>query len=526
MDGCPLNGLPIKRFRADISVVPVKPIRIDHVTVRGPRLLAVTLGAGPGAAALAEDLRRRNEQQARADATAVAERRRYETLVTGWRAELRDRLRGRTPWMALLPPFDSETVGRVKAACRELGLVAVPISRERFLEAGVDAAVFPVAVYTASETYVTDRRNPDRARQRYVDYLRKGGFLVSACLAAPFAFPQKLDDQGQWVADREAVFRAPQLHLFGEDLELCVAHPAKTWPDCVPFERPDKPGDLALRLNLNQQVLASPPREIAWADRGSLDERYRPISGAALAEGDRFTPIYSLYDQAGRDYGAAVALIEHGCRQFGGARALYLWNGLADSDRPQARQLVAEALRYAVLNATWPEGQPKLAEFWEAFRDDLSQWQVVAGRKAELRGGALLLGEDTQVLSRRVDFSDFTLSLGVRKEGDRFAEVFFRARDIGNGYMFGLRAGGGEVALFRREAGQWTQLGACFFPHTPDTRYEVTIRAVGPVIECFVDGRRCLRVEDATYQTGAIGLGGRENDVLFDDVVVDGVPTA
>ncbi len=524
-DGLPLNGLPIKRFRADMSVVPVKAARIDHVAVRGPRLLALTLGAGPGAAALAEDLRRRNEQQARADAEAVVERRRYETLVTGWRAELRDRLGGRTPWLALLPPFDSETVGRVKEACRKLGLVAVPISRERFLDAGVDPAVFPVAAYTAAETYVTDPRDPDRARQRYLDYLRKGGFLVSACIAAPFAFPEKLDDRGQWVADRDAVFRAPQLHLFGEDLELCVAHPAKTWADCVPFERPEKPEDLVLRLNPNQQVIASPPREIAWADRGCLDERYRPISGAALAEGDRFTPIYSLYDSTGRDYGAAVALIEHGCRQFAGARALYLWSDLADSDRPSAQQLVAEALRYAVLNAKWPAGQPKLAEFWEGFQGDLSQWQVVAGRKAELRSGALLLGDDTEVLSRRADFSDFTISLGVRKEGDRFAEVFFRARDIGNGYMFGLRAGGGEVALFRREAGQWTQLGSCFFPHTPDTRYEVTIRAVGPVIECFVDGRRCLRAEDATFRTGAIGLGGWENDVLFDDVLVDAVST-
>jgi len=526
IDGCPLNGLPIKRFRADMSVVRARAARIDHVTVNGPRLLAMTVASGPGAAALAEELRQRNDRQVQADAASLAAQQQCQTLVTRWRAELRDRLGGRMPWLALLPPFDGGTIRRVRAACRELGALAVPISRERLLEAGVDPAVFPVAAYTASETYVTDPQDPDRARQRYLDYLRKGGFLVSACLAAPFAFPQKLNDTGQWVADTDAVFRAPRLHLFGEDLELCVAHPAKTWADCVPFERPEKPDELELRLNLNQQVVASPPRAIAWTDRGNLDERYRPISGAALAEGDRFTPIYSLYDQAGRDYGAAVALIEHGCRQFAGAKALYLWNGLVDSDRPQAGQLLAEALRYSVLDAKWPEAQPKLAEFWEGFQDDLSQWQVVVGSKAELRDGALLLGDNTEVLSRPGGFSDFTLSLGVRKEGDRFAEVFFRARDINNGYMFGLRAGGGQVALFRREAGRWTELGNCFFPHTPETQYEVTIRAVGPLIECFVDGRRYLKVEDATYQTGAIGLGGWENDVLFDDVVVDAVPTA
>ena len=102
--------------------------------------------------------------------------------------------------------------------------------------------------------------------------------------------------------------------------------------------------------------------------------------------------------------------------------------------------------------------------------------------------------------------------------------MFFGARDIGNAYMFGLRAGGAEVARFRRQAGQWTLLGSCFFPHTPDTRYGVTIQAVGPVIECFVDGRRYLKVEDPTYQTRAIGLGGWENDVLFDGLTLDAVP--
>jgi hypothetical protein len=79
------------------------------------------------------------------------------------------------------------------------------------------------------------------------------------------------------------------------------------------------------------------------------------------------------------------------------------------------------------------------------------------------------------------------------------------------------------VALFRRQAGEWTQLGHREFWHSAQTWYLVTIRAIGPVIECYVDGRRCLRVEDATYKTGAIGLGGWENDVLFGDVMVDGV---
>lgn len=524
LDGYPLNGLPIKRFRGELCVLPTRAGEIDRVTVTCPRLLAVTLASGPGARELAAELARRCDRQAQADATTLAEQRHFEGLLTTWRAEVRRALGGRAPWLALLPPFDHEATGRVTAACRGLGITAVPISRERFLAEGLDPAVFPVAVYTGRETYVTDPTNPERARGRYLDYLRHGGFLVSACVAAPFAFPERLNEAGQWAPDTDAVFRAPQMHLFGEDLELCVAHPAKTWADCTPFEQPADPEALTLRLDPGQQVVTAGPGRITWSERGSSDARYRPISGAALAPGDRFVPVYSLYDTAGHDYGACVALVEHGCAQFRGARTLYLWNGLVGSDRPPARQVLAEALHYAVCHAPWPSGQPRLAGLLDDFQGDLSRWHVVVGDRAQVRDGELLLGPNTELLSRRSDFRDFTLSVCAQKQGDRYVEVFFRARDINNGYMFSLRAGGAQVALFRRDAGQWTQLASRWFPHTPQTPYLLTVRAAGPTIECFVDGWRCLKAQDATYRAGAIGLGGWECPVGFRDLVVEAAP--
>ncbi len=533
LDGHSLNGLPIKRFSADMTAVPTRDGEIDHVTVTGPRLLAVTLASGDGAKAVVAKLKQRNEEQVRAEATAIVEAREFEALMATWKAEVKQGAGGRAPWVAMLPPMDGPMGARVREACTQLGIATVPMSRERFLQEGVDPAVFPVAVYTGAETYVNDPADPERAKQRYLDYLRKGGFLISACTAAPFAFPLKQTDAGLWVPDRESVFKATELHLFGEDMELYVAHPAKTWPDCAPFERPDKPEDLTLKLNPNQQVIASTPKTIAWADRGNADERYRPISGAALAEGDKFTPVYSLcdaerrHDKSGKDYGAAVALIEHGCKAFAGARTMYLWSGLADSDRTQARTLMADALRYSVLHSKWPEGQPKLADFWEDFSGGLDQWQIVAGKKAELRDGALLLGDNTEILSRRNDFGDFEMSLYMSKEGDRYTEVFFRvspragSQDINNAYMFGLRAGNTEVGLFRRQGGTWTQIGHREVWHSAQTWYQVTIRAVGPVIECYVNGQRCIRVEDPTFKAGAIGLGGWENDAMFDDVMIN-----
>ena len=69
----------------------------------------------------------------------------------------------------------------------------------------------------------------------------------------------------------------------------------------------------------------------------------------------------------------------------------------------------------------------------------------------------------------------------------------------------------------------WALLGSALLPHTPDTRGEVTIQAARPDIECFVNGRGCLKVQDATQQTGATGLGGRGNDVLSDGVALDTV---
>jgi hypothetical protein len=89
--------------------------------------------------------------------------------------------------------------------------------------------------------------------------------------------------------------------------------------------------------------------------------------------------------------------------------------------------------------------------------------------------------------------------------------------------MFGLRAGETQAGLFRRVGGQWTQIGHREVWHSAQTWYQVTIRAVGPVIECYVNGQRAIRVEDATFQAGAIGLGGWENDALFDDVMINAV---
>jgi hypothetical protein len=97
------------------------------------------------------------------------------------------------------------------------------------------------------------------------------------------------------------------------------------------------------------------------------------------------------------------------------------------------------------------------------------------------------------------------------------------ARDIMNGYMLGLREDNNAVALFRRDKGQWTCLATRPFSHLPQTWYSMVVRAVGPRIECFVDGQRYLQAFDETYKTGAIGLGGWDNDVLFDDVAVEAV---
>lgn len=59
-----------------------------------------------------------------------------------------------------------------------------------------------------------------------------------------------------------------------------------------------------------------------------------------------------------------------------------------------------------------------------------------------------------------------------------------------------------------------------------DKWVKLKVTAVGPHIECFIDGQRVIQAEDATYSNGSVGFAAYKADARFDNVRVVAIPPA
>lgn len=160
-----------------------------------------------------------------------------------------------------------------------------------------------------------------------------------------------------------------------------------------------------------------------------------------------------------------------------------------------------------------------------------------------LQGGALSLNafpgpgmannysSGEKALIRDRHWSDVEASARVRVErGDDEAGLLFRAthpavgRNAVKGYFAGVVPGSDQLVLARMDGEQWTEIARAPMPVEHGVWYPLTVRAVGPRLEVWVDGERRIQAEDPTYATGMVGVRSRDVHARFDDVSVQPLP--
>ncbi len=243
--------------------------------------------------------------------------------------------------VAFIPPF-GPTHSTMADCAEKLGLETQNLTPQDLVDEDLFTPVrFPVAIYTGGENYYRTVKAPGDGEKALLRYLHEGGMLLVAGICHPFTYPIDVQADGtekqlgDWI-------------LFNKQFELFLMGPGEQTGDAIGFESP--PGaKLTMELNPQQAVLWDFPKSRPFPEMGDL--RYRPLSAEGIAPEDQFVPIVTTEGADGRSYGAAAALIKHGCAAFKGAQVLWVWGTLLQADTNKGDALSAQILTYAIANA-------------------------------------------------------------------------------------------------------------------------------------------------------------------------------
>ncbi len=207
-------------------------------------------------------------------------------------------------------------------------------------------ARFPLAMYLGGENYYQTVSQQGDGERAMLGYLQKGGtLLVSPTQPFPFYYNERgtvtifapkigLPVSGSGAEGREDFLRGKEV---------------RGW------EKP--PQGVALRFvrNPNQQIVTSLPESMPFPTEGDL--RWRPIVNIWDEQEARYTPVLTLVDDTGREYGDGIALIEFRRGDFRGARIIYIWQRLI-ADPEWALNILSDVLNY--LASTTPPPPPQV----------------------------------------------------------------------------------------------------------------------------------------------------------------------
>lgn len=165
------------------------------------------------------------------------------------------------------------------------------------------------------------------------------------------------------------------------------------------------------------------------------------------------------------------------------------------------------------------------------------------GGKDPARGAhdALIIRRTVQV------WKDYSFEADVHFERGT-AGLWFRARMREStakdgrwvaGYLFMVNAPRKTARLWRHrqdgfdKSGRWVpshfsnpiELKTADTPEIPaDRRVRLKVTAVGQHIECFIDGKKIIEVDDGTYSYGSVGFSAYKANARFDNVKVTAIP--
>ncbi|UCG48288.1 MAG: hypothetical protein JSU94_00645, partial [Phycisphaerales bacterium] len=180
---------------------------------------------------------------------------------------------------------------------------------------------------------------------------------------------------------------------------------------------------------------------------------------------------------------------------------------------------------------------------WDGFGDgNLSDWNVVDEGSGltpsnwAIENGVLvqstnIFGGDrvaidmpgTYALCRRGGlWTDYTVSLSMTSGDNDGIGIMFRYRDNENYYRFSWDSQRCYRRLMKKENGIFSLLAEDSVPYVVGRRYNVRIRACGPLLRVFIDGEPVLSASDFSLKSGTVALYSWANTgSYFDDIVVE-----
>lgn len=318
------------------------PGRVTAISTANCTLFAATVYQGqredPKLAAILKALRAAQEE-------AVARARAIENV-----AKLAPLFEKASGHIAILPtPQDNprgSTLATILQKARLLRHVTF-LSPQQLVDPDVfKAERFWIAFYLGGETYyqsVNSAGDGDRALQRY---LAQGGTLV---VLPHQPFPFYYNEAGK------PVVSAPK---FG--LPICGSGAADRLDmlqniDVRGWEKAPRDRKFTFAVARQQEIVKSLPASFAFPlsekDR-PVDERWRPIVNV-VGEDNKYVPLISLADDAGKSYGDGAAFIEYRTGPYAPGRVLYVWSTLLA--QPELREpLLLDILGWVLANTVAP----------------------------------------------------------------------------------------------------------------------------------------------------------------------------
>jgi hypothetical protein len=309
-----LSSGPIRSWRIDVY-----PIRLTKsatpisLQISGSMLVfAVTTHPGKCAAlenalARAEESRKAREAEVRAaKALQLAKQR----IIPESRARVRAAIKGKVVRIAFVPPHEAYTE-ILRDACTRLGLPPVMLSEQNLIDPKeFNAGRYPIAVYSAPETFVHTVKQPGDGAEALKKYLRDGGCLVVAARGYPFYYPMELKD-----GKLERIEGARHAEVCGA-LEIPINFGPVPKLEAIPrYELVD-----------GQKMFSHLPQTFRYV--ASVGGPYRIPHAGGLPKGDIFRPMMRLTSLAAKTSEVVAATIDHHCKSYKGGRAVVLWGNI------------------------------------------------------------------------------------------------------------------------------------------------------------------------------------------------------
>ncbi len=180
----------------------------------------------------------------------------------------------------------------------------------------------------------------------------------------------------------------------------------------------------------------------------------------------------------------------------------------------------------------------KLPAGWKADhtgKGEGSVWKVVADDTAPSKSGYVLAQTSESpsaffnlCVAEGTSYKDVEISVAfkaIRGKNDQGGGIVWRYQDHDNYYVARMNPLEDNFRVYKVVAGKRTQLGTKEDLKVPAGEWHrIKIAQEGDLIDCYLDGKRYLKVEDSTFRdAGKIGLWTKSDaQTYFDDFKVSG----